>query len=92
LTFLKLQIKFVYSYIRIILFRELLVMKNAVIRNKLTDKGLKATPQRIVILEAILKLNNHPAAENIIDYIIKTIQILQQQRYTKSLMLLWKTN
>ena len=41
----------------------------AEIRNKLIEKGLKVTPQRIAILEAIIKLNNHPTAENIIDYI-----------------------
>jgi len=39
------------------------------IRNKFAEKGLKVTPQRVVILEAIYKLNNHPAAENIIEYI-----------------------
>jgi Fur family peroxide stress response transcriptional regulator len=39
------------------------------IRNKLSTKGLKITPQRIVILEAIEKLNNHPTAENIIEYV-----------------------
>lgn len=39
------------------------------IRNKLSTKGLKITPQRIAILEAIEKLNNHPTAENIIEYI-----------------------
>jgi Fur family peroxide stress response transcriptional regulator len=39
--------------------------------NKLIEKGLKVTPQRIAILEAIVKLNNHPTAENIIDYIRK---------------------
>jgi Fur family transcriptional regulator, peroxide stress response regulator len=44
-------------------------MKNTGIRNKLIEKGLKVTPQRIAILEAITKLNNHPTAENIIDYI-----------------------
>jgi Fur family transcriptional regulator, peroxide stress response regulator len=44
-------------------------MKIAEIRNKLIEKGLKVTPQRIAILEAIIKLNNHPKAENIIDYI-----------------------
>jgi Fur family peroxide stress response transcriptional regulator len=44
-------------------------MKITEIRNKLIDKGLKVTPQRIAILEAILKLNNHPTAEKIIDYI-----------------------
>ncbi len=41
------------------------------IRNKLVEKGLKVTPQRIAILEAIIKLNNHPTAENIIDDIRK---------------------
>ena len=39
------------------------------IRNRLTDKGLKITPQRISILEAIYKLNNHPTADNILAYI-----------------------
>jgi Fur family transcriptional regulator, peroxide stress response regulator len=46
-------------------------MKIKEIRNKLIEKGLKITPQRIVILEAIIKLNNHPTAENVIDYIRK---------------------
>jgi len=36
---------------------------------KLKEKGLKVTPQRIAIYEAIIKLNNHPTAENIIEYI-----------------------
>ena len=44
-------------------------MKITQIRNKLVEKGLKVTPQRIAILEAIIKLNNHPTADNIIDYI-----------------------
>jgi Fur family transcriptional regulator, peroxide stress response regulator len=44
-------------------------MKPADIRNKLSEKGLKVTPQRIAILEAIIKLKNHPTAENVIDYI-----------------------
>ena len=41
------------------------------ITNKLADKGLRITPQRVAIFEAILKLNNHPTAENIIEYINK---------------------
>ncbi len=41
------------------------------IRNKLTERGLKVTPQRMAILEAIYNLKNHPTAENIIDYIKK---------------------
>lgn len=36
---------------------------------KLNVKGLKVTPQRIVILEAITRLNNHPSADQIIEYI-----------------------
>jgi len=36
---------------------------------KLNEKGLKVTPQRIAILEAIVSLNNHPTVENIIDFI-----------------------
>ena len=39
------------------------------IRKNLSEKGLKVTPQRISILEAIYNLNNHPTAENIIEYI-----------------------
>lgn len=43
------------------------------IREKLTDKGLKITPQRMSILEAIYTLDNHPTADNIIEYIHKTL-------------------
>jgi Fur family peroxide stress response transcriptional regulator len=46
-------------------------MKGSKIREKLTEKGLKVTPQRIAILEAVVKLHNHPTADNIIDYIRK---------------------
>jgi Fur family peroxide stress response transcriptional regulator len=46
-------------------------MKTEDISNKLAVKGLKVTPQRIAILEAIMKLANHPTAENIIEYIRK---------------------
>lgn len=46
-------------------------MRTEDISNKLAEKGLKVTPQRIAILEAIIKLNSHPTAENIIEYIRK---------------------
>lgn len=46
-------------------------MSTEEIRNRLTDRGLKVTPQRMAILEAIYNLKNHPTAENIIDYIKK---------------------
>lgn len=36
------------------------------IRKLLSDKGLKVTPQRMGILEAIYSLNNHPTADHII--------------------------
>lgn len=46
-------------------------MNTEEIKNSLQEKSLKITPQRIVILEAIHRLNNHPTAESIIGYIKK---------------------
>jgi Fur family peroxide stress response transcriptional regulator len=43
-------------------------MKAREIADQLSEKGLRVTPQRIAILGAILNLNNHPTAENIIEY------------------------
>jgi Fur family peroxide stress response transcriptional regulator len=39
------------------------------VKDKLVEKGLKVTPQRIAILEAIYRLNNHPTAEMVMNYI-----------------------
>jgi len=39
------------------------------IRIKLSEKGLKVTPQRMAILDAIYKLGSHPTADNIIEFI-----------------------
>jgi len=39
------------------------------VRNKLIEKGLRITPQRLAIFEAILKLRNHPTAEDIAAFI-----------------------
>jgi Fur family transcriptional regulator, peroxide stress response regulator len=39
------------------------------IRNTLTEKGLRVTPQRIAIYEAVLKLYNHPTADDIAAFI-----------------------
>ncbi len=47
-------------------------MKMLEIRNRLAEKNLKVTPQRVAILEAIITLNNHPTADNIIDFIRNT--------------------
>lgn len=41
-------------------------------KEKIQRGGLKVTPQRLAVLEAIYVLNNHPSAENIIEYIRKT--------------------
>lgn len=39
------------------------------IRKKLSEKGLKVTPQRLSILGAIYELGGHPTADKIIEYI-----------------------
>lgn len=39
------------------------------IRNKLLEKGLKVTPQRLAILDAIYKVGGHPTADKIIEYV-----------------------
>ncbi len=39
------------------------------ISQKLKDAGLRITPQRHAILEAVYTLGNHPSAEKVIDYI-----------------------
>jgi Fur family peroxide stress response transcriptional regulator len=44
-------------------------MNTKEIANRLSEKGLRVTPQRIAVLGAIMKLNNHPSAEHVIDYI-----------------------
>ncbi|PID27508.1 MAG: transcriptional repressor [Candidatus Cloacimonadota bacterium] len=41
------------------------------IRKIISEKGLKATPQRVIILETIYSLANHPSADNIIEEINK---------------------
>jgi len=39
------------------------------IREKLKSEGLKITPQRISVLEALYALQDHPVAEQIIDFV-----------------------
>lgn len=38
------------------------------LKNKLSEKGLRITPQRLVILEAVFNLN-HPTADDVVKYI-----------------------
>lgn len=40
-------------------------------KNKLVVKGLRVTPQRLSIFGAIIKLNNHPTADDVIVFIKK---------------------
>jgi Fur family transcriptional regulator, peroxide stress response regulator len=35
----------------------------------LKDCGLKVTPQRIAVFDAVINLNNHPTADNVIEFI-----------------------
>lgn len=47
-------------------------MKNSIaIKNKLKNAGLKITPQRMAILDAVMNLKNHPTAELITEYVRK---------------------
>ncbi len=44
---------------------------NTIFRDILLTSGMKITPQRIAMLEAINKLHDHPKAEEIIEYVKK---------------------
>ena len=41
------------------------------VRQLLKEKGLKVTPQRVAVLEALLALENHPTADHVIQYVKK---------------------
>lgn len=42
------------------------------LKSRLSEKGLKITPQRIYTLDAIYSLDNHPTAEMIMEYVSNT--------------------
>lgn len=44
-------------------------MKKSIYTSRLSDAGLKITPQRMAVLEAIMELKNHPTADNIAEHI-----------------------
>jgi len=44
-------------------------MNKETIISTLVKCGLKITPQRVTVFDAVINLSNHPTAENIIDYI-----------------------
>jgi len=46
-------------------------IKQEDIKHRLAEKGLKVTPQRIFVLDAIQSLGNHPTADLIISHVQK---------------------
>ena len=48
-------------------------MNSAEAIEKLKQKGLRVTPQRVAVFQTVYKLNNHPTAENIISNIQKNL-------------------
>ncbi|TVR42269.1 MAG: transcriptional repressor [Bacteroidia bacterium] len=48
-------------------------MNSAEAIEKLKQKGLRVTPQRVAVFRTVYKLNNHPTAENIISTIQKNL-------------------
>lgn len=54
------------SYLGTIVIKDSLTL-----RDLIASKGLKVTPQRMRVLEAVFALNNHSTAENVLDYIRK---------------------
>ena len=44
-------------------------MANKTVIKILTENGLKVTPQRTAVLEVIMDLNNHPTADEIVQYL-----------------------
>jgi Fur family peroxide stress response transcriptional regulator len=46
-------------------------MKSNNISKLLVDKGLKVTPQRLVVINTLNEIKNHPTAEKVIEYIKK---------------------
>jgi len=46
-------------------------MKKPIYKEKLRECGLRVTPQRLAVLEAVEVLNNHPTAEEVTQFIHK---------------------
>lgn len=59
---------------------------------RLKDEGLKLTPQRIIVLESLIKLNNHPTAEIIYEEIKKKYPNISLATVYNILELLSKKN
>ncbi len=44
-------------------------MNNLTLQKRISDAGLKVTPQRLAVLEAVISMNNHPSADIVYDHI-----------------------
>ena len=55
------------------------------IRDQLAESGLKVTPQRIAVYDALLNINDHPTAEMIKEYISKKNPSISQGTVYKTL-------
>jgi len=55
------------------------------ISDKIKSEGLKLTTQRIIILETVYKLGNHPATEEIIKYVNIDHPAISQETIYKTL-------
>jgi Fur family transcriptional regulator, peroxide stress response regulator len=55
------------------------------LRDKLSSKGLKVTPQRIAVLEAVTELKDHPATDRIISYVKRNYPFISSGTVYKTL-------
>ena len=44
-------------------------MDSVALRDLLVARGMKVTPQRLAVLDAVYRLDNHPTAEQILEFI-----------------------
>jgi Fur family peroxide stress response transcriptional regulator len=65
-------------------------MRSKHITGRLSEAGLKITPQCIAVLEAVMQLRNHPTAENVIEFIKTNHPNIAQVQYTRPWKLSWK--
>lgn len=45
------------------------MINETAIREMITDAGLKITPQRLLVLKSLIEMNNHPSADQVLNYI-----------------------
>ena len=55
------------------------------IRARLNKRGLKATPQRLAVLQALIAMENHPDTEEIIEYVVSKNPAISQATIYRAL-------